>query len=59
VFSDTHGIGNLEAVGYGMDLTPLIMDTSLDIAQYAAQFIQRFSNEVVDRIQRMEIKDAK
>jgi LmbE family N-acetylglucosaminyl deacetylase len=59
VFSDTHGIGNLEAMGYGMDLTPLIMDTSLDIAQYAAQFIQRFSDEVVDRIQRMEIKDAK
>ncbi len=59
VFNDTHGIGNLEAMGLGMDLTPLIKDSSLDISQYAAQFIQRFSDEVVDRIHRMENKDAK
>lgn len=59
VLSDTHSTGSLEAMGFGMDLTPLIKDHSMDISQYTAQFIQRFSDEVVDRIQRMENTDAK
>lgn len=54
ILSDTHGIGSLDALGFGMDLTPLIHNNSSDISTYASQFIQRFQDEVTERIKRME-----
>jgi len=36
-----------------MDLTPLIFDTGKEIATFVQEFIQRFEQDVVNRLQRM------
>jgi LmbE family N-acetylglucosaminyl deacetylase len=38
---------------YAMDLTPLIEDTKLDVADYVESFIRRFGEDVRFRIQRL------
>ena len=38
---------------YGMDLTPLISDDTLDIGEYIQGFISRFAGDVSDRIGRL------
>lgn len=49
-YSESHGTDSSTALSYAMDLTPLIMDDSLDISQYIQSYIERFRNDVVNRI---------
>jgi LmbE family N-acetylglucosaminyl deacetylase len=46
----SHGTDDTTQLSFGMDLTPLVNDPSLDVAGYVDGFIQRFSGEVRDRI---------
>lgn len=39
-YSESHGTDNFDAVSFGMDLTPLIKDDSLDITTYIQGFIE-------------------
>ena len=41
------------AMEYAMDLTPLIMDTSLAVQTYVAGLIQRFGDDITSRIRRV------
>ncbi len=52
-YSASHGVDTAEALGYAMDLTPLIRDPELDIAGYADGFIARFAGDVRARIAKM------
>jgi hypothetical protein len=36
-----------------MDLTPLILDANREIAPFVEMHIQRFHNEIVDRLKRI------
>jgi LmbE family N-acetylglucosaminyl deacetylase len=49
-FSESHGVDKSEGLIYGMDLTPLVVDPSLDPAQFAAMLMDAFSKDVIERI---------
>lgn len=51
-FSESHGVDQTEGLIYGMDLTPLILDASINPAQFAAQLIAAFEKDVLDRVAR-------
>ncbi len=46
----THGVETASSMIFAMDLTPLIEDDSLDIGQYVAEHINRFAEDVSQRI---------
>jgi hypothetical protein len=39
-------------MSYAMDLTPLIRDTHKDIPSFVDEFIQRFEQDVTDRLKK-------
>jgi LmbE family N-acetylglucosaminyl deacetylase len=48
-----HGVDTTTGVVYGMDLTPLVEDSEKDIAEYVMSFVERFSHDVADRLNRI------
>ena len=46
-FSASHGVDVAEFVTYGMDLTPLIEDDSIDIKEFIVKKIYDFANDVL------------
>jgi LmbE family N-acetylglucosaminyl deacetylase len=52
-YFESHEVDVSTALIFGMDLTPLITDPSLDVARFAREFIARFSQDVTDRITRV------
>lgn len=52
-FLDPHAVDNSEGIALAMDLTPLLQDVSLDVADYVDGYVQRFRNDVRDRLQRL------
>ncbi len=51
-FLDAHSIDGVSTVAYAMDLTPLITDTSLDIAEFVVSAIHRFELDVRQKLTR-------
>ena len=51
-YFESHGIDISLGMSYAMDLTPLILDPDKEIIQFMQEFIQRFSQEVTDRMRR-------
>jgi hypothetical protein len=51
-FYASHGVDISTYVIYAIDLTPVITD-SLYIVEYTLQFIERFKNDVVQRLNKM------
>jgi LmbE family N-acetylglucosaminyl deacetylase len=51
-FYASHGVDVSTYVIYAIDLTPVITD-SFDIVEYTLQFIERFKNDVVQRLKKM------
>src|SRR5512136_1112550 len=49
----SHGTDATTGLSFGMDLTPLIADPARDPGSYVLEFIQRFAQEVTDRVQRL------
>jgi LmbE family N-acetylglucosaminyl deacetylase len=49
----SHGTDEVAALNFAMDLTPLIEDPTLDVADYALGYIDRFRNEVAGRIAKL------
>ncbi len=52
-FSESHACDTYSMLNYAMDLTPLVKDKSLDIADYVVGYINRFENNVRDRIENL------
>ena len=48
----THGTDVTTGLTFAMDLTPLIRDTSKDLAGFVQEHIDRFSKEVADRLRK-------
>ena len=46
-FGQSHSCDTYAALNYAMDLTPLIHDETIDIAEYVTGYIQRFSDNVI------------
>jgi LmbE family N-acetylglucosaminyl deacetylase len=51
-FLESHAVDRSDAVSFAMDLTPLIVDDTLDIDAYVAAYIERFKSDVSGRIAR-------
>ena len=49
-FFESHVVDRSESIAFAMDLTPLVQDESLDIAEYVDGFIDRFRNDVIAKI---------
>lgn len=49
-YAESHGVDLSTSLIYAMDLTPLIKDPSLDVAQYVQRFIDCFAQDVLARI---------
>jgi len=50
-FLDSHAVDRAGSLAFAMDLTPLVRDDSLDIAEYVDGFIARFRDDVFTKIQ--------
>jgi LmbE family N-acetylglucosaminyl deacetylase len=51
-YASSHIVDNASSLIYAMDLTPLIEDDTLDIGGYVTGYIDRFKEEVSDRIKK-------
>jgi LmbE family N-acetylglucosaminyl deacetylase len=52
-FFESHAVDKATALIFGMDLTPLIQDPSLDVSSYVLEYIDHFSQDVTSRIERL------
>jgi len=52
-FSTSHQVDQTDALIYAMDLTPLMLDETLDIAEYVTAYIERFKQDVSNKINKM------
>ncbi len=52
-YFESHGVDATTGLSFGMDLTPLIVDDRLDPIAFLNRLIQRFSQDVTERLQRM------
>jgi hypothetical protein len=46
----SHGTDQESALSFAMDLTPLVADPTLDIAEYVLGYVDRFREDVVKRM---------
>ena len=49
-FFQSHETDESAALSWGIDLTPLVLNADLAVTEYAAAFIDRFKQDVADRI---------
>ena len=52
-YSESHGVDATTGLSYAMDMSPLMSDATKDPAAFAQDFIQRFAQDVNERIRRM------
>ena len=50
----SHGTDESTSINFGMDLTPLIKDDTLDPQSYVSSFIKHFADEVCDRVEKFK-----
>jgi hypothetical protein len=49
----SHGVDQTLGLSYALDMTPLIQDPTKDPAEFIHEVIQRFAQEVADRLHRI------
>ncbi len=52
-FHDAHRIDEVDHLTWAMDLTPLVADSSIDLADYTLAYLDRLKADVADRLERM------
>lgn len=52
-YFESHGVDDSQGLSYGVDMTALMNDPSLDPAKFIGKFMQRFVDDVNQRILRM------
>lgn len=52
-YFESHGVDKTIGLSFAMDLTPLIIDTDREIRRFVQEHIDRFANEVSDRLSRL------
>jgi LmbE family N-acetylglucosaminyl deacetylase len=51
-FFDSHSVDQSDALSFAMDLTPLVLDDTLDIVAYVTGFIDRFKADVTVKLRK-------
>jgi LmbE family N-acetylglucosaminyl deacetylase len=54
-YFESHGVDVTTGLAYAIDLTPLIVDPGMEIAQFVQGFIQRFAQDILDRLTRVSM----
>lgn len=49
-YAESHGTDSTDSQTYAMDLTPLIKDDKMDIKEYITAYINRFKEDVINKI---------
>jgi LmbE family N-acetylglucosaminyl deacetylase len=52
-YFESHGVDLTLGLSYGMDLTPLIVDSTKDINAFVQEYIRHFADEVTSRLKRV------
>jgi LmbE family N-acetylglucosaminyl deacetylase len=52
-YFESHGVDLTTGMSYAMDLTPLILEPGKEIVPFIQEFIQRFSQDVIERLNRL------
>lgn len=52
-YFESHGVDNTTGLSYGMDMTSLMNDASIKPAEFVQEFVQRFAQDVKERVGRM------
>ena len=52
-YYESHGVDETTGLSYAMDMTPLMNDASKTSAEYVQEFIQRFAQDVKERVGRI------
>jgi LmbE family N-acetylglucosaminyl deacetylase len=52
-YFESHGVDQTTGMSYAMDLTPLMIDPNKDVLAFVQEFIQRFSQDVSERLRRV------
>ena len=52
-YAASHGVDKASAISHAMDLTPLIKDKEADIKEFIKNYINRFSDDVMERLDRV------
>lgn len=52
-FNASHAVDETNALTYAIDLTPLIQDDTLDMAEFITNYIKRFEEDVLARIKKV------
>jgi LmbE family N-acetylglucosaminyl deacetylase len=53
-FQDPHAVDHAKLLQFAMDLTPLISDNTMDIADFVGAHIERFQTDVLARIKKFQ-----
>ena len=53
-YAESHGVDDTTSLMFAMDLTPLIKDKTLDIAEFAVRHIDNFKNNVTENIIKLQ-----
>jgi hypothetical protein len=52
-YHESHGVDATLGLSFGMDLTPLVMDDTLDAGAFVQEHITRFAQDVTERLKRV------
>ena len=52
-YFESHGVDDTTGLSYGMDMSPLIADTSMDVSAFVRSFIEQFAQDVAARLTRL------
>ena len=52
-YHQSHAVDTAQMINFGMDLTPLITDASLDPGEFVQEHIRRFASEVSARVAKL------
>jgi hypothetical protein len=50
----SHDVDVTTAMNFAMDMTPLIKDISLDVAEFTIERIRRFEHDVASRVAKLQ-----
>jgi hypothetical protein len=52
-FSESHSVDTATGLNFAMDMTPLIVEESLDPTDFTRHLIEHFSQDVIERLQKL------
>jgi hypothetical protein len=52
-YFESHGVDNTTGLSYAMDMTPLVNDANIKPVEFVQEFIQRFAQDIKERVGRM------